>query len=134
MRDILFRGKIKGSGEWVEGNLATVKWWLDGSPITVIIPTDAYLDPRSGQGTIRYIEVIPESVGQYIGLKDADGRKIFEGDILESPVIHFNSKLTRRIIVTDIRECKFMSLYVNEYRIVGNVHDNPELLEVEYDD
>ena len=130
MRELLFRGKSiyadtpNTPGYWLEGGL-------------VYTTTASHIVEKADQIEVwldENTEIWPQTLGQYIGLKDADGRKIFEGDILESPVVHFNSKLTRRIIVTDIRECKFMSLYVNEYRIVGNVHDNPELLEVKYDE
>lgn len=168
MRDFLFRGKIKGSGAWIEGNLVNVKWWLDGSPITVIIPTDAYLDPRSGQGTIRYIEVIPETIGQWTGLTDADGKKIFEGDIVSTrkdsvrteklkgyfgydsdgypqkvPGYEESSEYHYPCVVDCFAEVVFTpcggfylrgaNRAVNAIcnKVVGNIHDNPELLKGE---
>ena len=125
MREILFRAKRRDSGEWIYGYYQPPIPAREDIGTTLAVFTD--------DGFLEDIRVDPETVGQYIGLIDADGKKIFEGDILESPVIHYSRKLTRRIIVTDIRECKFMSLYVNEYRVAGNVHDNPEMLEVEYE-
>lgn len=141
MREIIFKGKIKGSGEWIEGNLATVKWWLDGSPITVIIPADAYLDPRSGQGTIRYVEVIPETVGQWSGRLDKNGKRIFEGDIVHQVsregdfmgIMTFDcygSFSTRWYKYEKYSIEKGFSLKDEDLfiEVLGNVHDNPELL------
>ena len=137
MREILFRGKIKGSGEWVEGNLATVKWWLDGSPITVIIPKDAYLDPRSGAGTIRYIEVDPETVGQWTGLVDRYDQKIFEDDILKCT---YDLYPTCRVIFNEycasfqsLEDDGFSDFFLStispaKMKVIGNIHDSPELL------
>lgn len=139
MRAYLFRGKIKGSGEWVEGNLLNVKWWLDGSPITVIVPTDAYLDPRSGQGTIRYIEVIPETVGEYTRANDKNGTKIFEGDIVkccgEIRTVVFDERFlefefSRYDRVDNPDGLALCGDYI-QCEVIGNIHDNPELLKGE---
>lgn len=131
MRKILFRGKIKGSGEWVEGNLVNVKWWLDGSPITVIIPTDAYLDPRSGQGTIRYVDVIPKIVGQWTGLYDKNGVKIFEDDIVDVDGIVYVCRWDEgnfEFGLVNEKESIGIAYVFPNIEVVGNIHDNPELL------
>ena len=132
MREILFRGKIKGSGEWVEGNLALVKWWLDGSPITVIIPADAYLDPRSGAGTIRYVEVIPETVGQWTGCLDDNKHNIYEGDIVKSwdgavYVCRWDQDNFEFGLMNE-KESFGMAYIFPNVEVIGNIHDNPELL------
>jgi uncharacterized phage protein (TIGR01671 family) len=133
MREILFRAKIKGSGAWVEGNLVNCKWWFDGEPITVIIPNDAYLDPREGRGPIRYVEVIPETVGQYTGLKDKNGKKVFDGDIVHNGygdpgVVRWSYAAFEVHFVNgdDWDICQYIK---GEYtEVIGNVYDNPVLV------
>ena len=71
MREILFRGKLTANGEWAYGNL-DIK---PGGKIAVITPDDTPIG--------KYGQVDPATVGQYTGLSDRDGVKIFEGDICD---------------------------------------------------
>lgn len=121
MREILFRGKRVDNGEWVYGyyceteNQAIHKY--------LIIPDYA---------SICYgIDIIPDTVGQYTGLTDKNGERIFEGDILKL----FKSDLYK--VYFDRSEASFqMTGFDDTYafykcaslcEIVGNKYDNPEL-------
>lgn len=138
MRKILFRGKCnevgKYNGQWIEGFYGED----DGKPI-IARSTD--------HGLIGYF-CEPDSIGQYTGLTDKNGKKVFEGDILnvhdqipmfdgyDTDEIVYNGKVmyidNQGIYVCegDKNGSALCALNLDECEIIGNIHDNPELLEV----
>ena len=127
MRDrYLFRGKTEISERWVVGDL--VQWSGDDMCIC-----EEYNSTEKKQ-----YSVIPETVGQYTGLNDKNGKKIFEGDIIKSTrawyVIEFENcgyglrAFGKTKIIPIMGHWNFNS---NEVEVIGNIHDNPELLKGE---
>lgn len=145
MREILFRGKRKDTGEWAYG------YFVSQGEETYIFEqaeVDKGIDLGGSLDCCEMREVIPESLGQYIGLTDKNGKKIFEGDVLVSArhIVPINEKIiisydnasyTYASIRRFFKDCydpiddNEYGIYIEEYKIIGNIHDNPELLEVE---
>ena len=117
MREILFRGKDKNIGEWVTGNLYQNQ------------------DQCFIMANNRNNEVIPETVGQYTGMTDKNGKKIFEGDIVRE---RGGESCQGYYEIDNVLTVKIPDIFVNfemscgcEYKIIGNIYDNPELVEQE---
>lgn len=116
MREILFRGKDDSNGKWIFGYLVDAKHigdWVTSNP------------------------VCPETVGQFTGVTDKKGVKIFEGDIVNGyDAVGFlkgSDVVSWDTIFSGWRFGKntlYGSKYISKYEVVGNIHDNPELLEV----
>lgn len=140
-REIKFRGISKRTGNWVYGDL-------------VRLPTDggSYSEPPSSELTWHitnshlltheFVEVIPETVGQFTGLNDANGTEIYEGDIISS--LNSTKQEGRHVIEWDNDCAKFVARYGEHKwdscgidqdwltkfnkKIIGNIYQNPELL------
>lgn len=139
MREILFRGKQADNGEWIEGGIVhQTDWYGENVDRYFIIDGTSTQDYNIG---FEY-EVDPKTVGQYTGATDKNVKKIFEGDIV-SQTYYLNDSVG---VVTRNGEVKFKSRAFGIYEkgchwsieadqkhreIVGNIHDNPELLEEE---
>lgn len=126
MREILFRGKRKGNGEWVFGDL-------------VHFPDRTKIDTHKNGQPWRGYDVDPDTVGQFTGLLDKNGKRIFEGDIVRnadgylfSAQYNFCVKYNEGRFWGDADG--FVDVCGAELRyceVIGNIHNNPELLEVE---
>lgn len=146
MREIKFRGKSKNVNEWCYG--------------TYIFTDDNTNDPfrtRPFKESHKIVfwcsgdwnmggwvdeEVIPETIGQYTGLRDKNGKEIYEGDIIRSydsennPIIHYiHWHNSNACYVATIPKypciCSIVTKdWIEEYdkEIIGNIHDNPDLI------
>lgn len=138
MREILFRGKRKDNGEWVYGDLMHKHYNFNTKADKVI------------HNNVMKYKVIPETVGQFTGLTDKNGTRVFEGDILKftdtyaeyewigkvefgNPNAEYNWGFQLVYISgakpnTDILLWFDMEETGAYSEVVGNIHDNPELL------
>lgn len=128
MREILFRGKRIDSGEWAEGYyvpMGEYHYILTGR--LELVP---YLD-------FEHFLVNPETVGRFSGLTDRNGVKIFEGDIVNVKarscsftgcVIYWSEEA--RYACKTKSGTRYAICARFEFKVIGNIYDNPELLEV----
>lgn len=169
MREIIFRGKCVSSGEWVEGCFVEKK-----DPLLEPDVRNAFILAQArGDSFVTWFPVDPATVGQFTGLLDKNGKRIFEGDVvrqtfektnvivssdwggdeygevygedtgvvviipskgacIKNPVIHreVNGEITQH----NERAKMYKNICSGRCEIIGNIHDNPELLEVTPDE
>jgi len=134
MREILFRGKREDGGGWVEGSYCQntqsisqpiIAGWVDGDVVH----------------SVSWVRVIPETVGEYIGIKNKNGVKIFEGDVLSRGEVnddreHFQFG-RRYLYKVEYEQVGFVAegigfgykeFVCRDHEVIGNIHDNPELM------
>ena len=138
MREIVFRGKRTDNGEWVEG------WYIHTKRHHCIITgciDDGYVVYGHYASDVAMYVVNPATVGQYTGLKDKNGRRIFDGDELSwhngSGAVNFDGGCFCVRLHGEIeyygRNNPAIDVIFNLYpelEVIGNIHDNPEMLEV----
>jgi uncharacterized phage protein (TIGR01671 family) len=124
MREIKFRGKRVDNGEWVYGDLIhRYSNWIYIAPI----PSTIEITP---------IEIDPETVGQYTGLKDKNGKEIYEDDIVRvitdkkcviGEVVYIPTAFCVKAKGFEIFSLGFLNNWF-EIEVLGNIYENPELL------
>ena len=125
MREILFRGKRIDNGEWVYGQL-----WVNRTGTRET--THIFLD----DGDMEEVEV--STVGQYTGLKDKNGVKIFEGDVLHWDshwgwYVGYENGAFRRMPLNYIQRMNWEHYPLEQegletWEVIGNIHDKPEAM------
>lgn len=148
-REIKFRGKDIETGEWIDGDLIQRMGYMP-----------SIMFPYNSNGKVRYSEcaVKRETVGQFTGLLDKNGEEIYEGDVIEIKEVGGYGCKRKGVVEYDVDDCAFVVRvlrpswagiarlstrvqicadgnctheYINQYTVIGNIHDNPELLKTE---
>lgn len=146
MREILFRGKMVGNGEWVEGSLTVDHYDHAGKLDDEYRIVDTYYGvddenfPTYQSGLDE--AVVQSTIGQYTGLTDKTGKKIFEGDICLIEIPRIDGLVNRHICRCEFEDGCFVFVSNeedywcrgNDYgyhdkareniKVIGNIHDN----------
>ena len=134
MREILFRGKRMDNGEWVKGYLICPEFDKSRAYIGYLFPDDDH--------DLDVAEVASSTVGRFTGLTDRNGVKIFEGDIVRyGDTIHrvvFEQRNGTAYFGLVYAACETLPFGhyqdLKQIEVIGNIYDNPELLEVSGND
>ncbi len=129
-RDTKFRGKRKDNGLWVEGSLLRF-----GERRFIIPPAWGDFDDKAPLSVAlgRSIEVLPETVGEFTGLKDKKGKEIYEGDICQVEnqnceqiigTVEYFEGMGQWFVARDDGDHE--PLWEYSYEVIGNVHQNGE--------
>lgn len=131
-REILFRGKSIGIDVWLYGILFNYELTAPSN-----VPCISVCVPTSWKEAYNFYAVQPNTIGQYTGLTDKKGVKIFEGDVviigekLKAKVIYYDGafRMQSEFSPTPI-DTTDMGYMMREFsvRVIGNIHDNPELI------
>lgn len=128
-REIIFKARRKDNGEWVEGYYQK-RFDLDGSEQHLIFWSKSYT-------VWEYAEINPDTICQYTGLTDKNGKRIWENDIIELPgedgyfVCEWQEDTARFVLNGEGLTVDFDNYWSYEVEVIGNIFDNPDLLEVE---
>lgn len=149
-KDILYKAKRVDNGEWVEG-------YYYESKISGCFILSPKIKVRKKNGVVikdsfEVFEVIPETVGQYTGLTDKNGKKIFEGDIIRAVTLDTGTECLAVVcfgnFIDENNGDEYIGFYIefdgikttaaqlamkeckNRIEVIGNIYDNPELLDV----
>lgn len=123
MHEILFRGKRTDNGEWITDSETYIR---DGDGIWL------------SDENLNVVTVIPETVGQFTGLTDKNGVKIFEGDIVRYDVNYHDMVISYDVenwggwLYEDMDDnMQAYSIYefcLKDIAVIGNIHDNPDII------
>ena len=135
MREILFRGKRIGTGEWVDGLIVKT----NNCSVFIVNEADEYGCGICIQESSldKNYEVDPSTVGQFTGLTDKNGQRIFESDIVrymknDVMVVVWNNESASFVGAYSAINFNYCATLINGHmylEVIGNIHDNPELLE-----